>query len=92
MVRPEHVALAAVGGPVPSRHNAVDGLVREVTYLGAGLRVDLDLPDGRRIIARTGTRNVHVPQVGETVVAHWDPDNALAVTDDVVPAAPTAAA
>ncbi len=92
VVRPEHVTLAPVGGPMPSGHNAVDGLVREVTYLGTGLRVDLDLPDGRRIIARTGTRNVHVPQVGETVVAHWDPDHALAVTDDVVPAAPTAAA
>lgn len=90
VVRPEHVALAAAGGPVPAGRNAVDGLVREVTYLGAGLRVDLDLPDGRRVIARTGTRDTHVAQVGDTVIAHWDPDHALAVNDDVVPAATAA--
>lgn len=91
VVRPEHVGLAAVGGPVPAGHNAVDGLVREVSYLGTGLRVDLDLPDGRRVIARTGTRDTHTARVGDTVIAHWDPDHALAVTDDVLPAASTAA-
>lgn len=91
VVRPEHVRLATVAGPVPSGHNAVTGVAHEVTYLGAGLRVDLDLPDGRRVIARTGTRDTHVPQVGDTVVAHWDPDHALAVTDDVVPTAASVA-
>ena len=91
VVRPEHVALAAVGGPVPGSHNAVTGTTREVTYLGAGLRVDLDLSDGRRVIARTGTRDTHVPQVGDRVVAHWNPDHALAVTDDVEPAGAGAA-
>jgi putative spermidine/putrescine transport system ATP-binding protein len=90
VVRPEHVALAPVGGPVPASHNAVTGRTREVTYLGAGLRIDLDLPDGRRLIARTGTRDTHVPQVGDNVVAHWKPDHALAVTDDVAPAGASA--
>ncbi|HEY0890679.1 MAG TPA: ABC transporter ATP-binding protein [Nocardioides sp.] len=84
VVRPEHVELAAVGATLASGRNAINGTVREVTYLGSGLRVDLDLPDGRRVIARTGTRGIHVPQVGEGVVAHWDPDHALAVADDVI--------
>jgi putative spermidine/putrescine transport system ATP-binding protein len=92
VVRPEHVSLAAIGDTLAANHNAVTGRTREVTYLGAGLRVDLDLPDGRRVIARTGTRDTHVPQVGDSVVAHWHADHALAVTDDVEPADASTAA
>ena len=94
VVRPEHVHLAPLGGPLPSDHNAIDGVVGEVTYLGSGLRVDLDLPDGRTLIARTGTRNIHVPRVGDTVVAHWDLEHALVVRNDVAgePAPHSAAA
>ncbi|MCG8153770.1 TOBE domain-containing protein, partial [Pimelobacter simplex] len=82
VVRPEHVRLSAVGSALPTGHNAVDGVVREVVYLGSGLRVEVALPDGRHLITRSEVRGALTPSPGLPVAAHWHPEHALVVRDD----------
>ncbi|SNR69380.1 ABC transporter ATP-binding protein [Blastococcus mobilis] len=82
VVRPEHVMLAADDAPLPADHNTLDGLIRDVTYLGSGLRVEVALPDGRHLVTRTGTRSGLRPQPGLPVVAHWHAEHAVVVADD----------
>lgn len=82
IVRPEHVGLAAPGTDLPGDHNAVDGVVREVVYLGSGLRVEVALPDGRSLVTRAASRGEFTPTVGAGVVAHWHPEHSLVVRDD----------
>jgi putative spermidine/putrescine transport system ATP-binding protein len=83
VVRPEHVRIGAAGADLPAGHDAVDGVVSEVTYLGSGLRVEVALPDGRHLVARAEVRGALVPQPGLPVTAHWRPDDALVVHDDI---------
>ncbi|MBM0127190.1 ABC transporter ATP-binding protein [Pimelobacter simplex] len=82
VVRPEHVRLSAAGAELPSGHNALDGVVREVVYLGSGLRVEVALPDGRHLITRSEVRGALTPSPGLPVAAHWHPEHALVVRDD----------
>ncbi|WP_219417654.1 ABC transporter ATP-binding protein [Pseudonocardia nigra] len=82
VVRPEHLHLSAEGGDVPAGHNGVSGVVRDVVYLGSGLRIEVALPDGRTVVARAGTRGELTPRPGLAVVAHWHPDRSLVVRDD----------
>ncbi|UUW89172.1 ABC transporter ATP-binding protein [Nocardioides sp. WV_118_6] len=82
VVRPEHVRLSAAGSELPSGHNGIDGVVREVVYLGSGLRVEIALPDGRHLITRSEVRGALTPSPGLPVAAHWHPEHALVVRDD----------
>jgi len=82
VVRPEHVRLSAAGADLPPGHNAVDGVIREVVYLGSGLRVEVALPDGRHLITRSEVRGALTPSPGLPVAAHWHPEHALVVADD----------
>jgi putative spermidine/putrescine transport system ATP-binding protein len=82
VVRPEDLQLTAEGGDVPGAHNAVSGVVREVVYLGSGLRIEVALPDGRTVVVRAGTRGELVPRPGLPVIAHWHPERSLVLSDD----------
>ena len=82
VVRPEHMTLSAPGTPLASGQNALDGVVRDVVYLGSGLRVEVALPDGRYLVTRAGTRGDLTPAPGLPVVAHWHPEHAVVVADD----------
>ncbi|MFF0370749.1 ABC transporter ATP-binding protein [Micromonospora sp. NPDC005087] len=83
VVRPEHVQLAEPGTDLPAEDNAVDGVVRDVVYLGSGLRVEITLPDGRNLVARAATRGRFTPQPGLAVLAHWHREHSLVVQDDI---------
>jgi putative spermidine/putrescine transport system ATP-binding protein len=83
VVRPEHVQLAEPGTDLPAEDNAVDGVVRDVVYLGSGLRVEITLPDGRNLVARAATRGRFAPQPGRAVLAHWHREHSLVVQDDI---------
>jgi len=87
VVRPEHVRLSAAGASIPTGHSALDGVVREVVYLGSGLRVEVALPDGRHLITRSEVRGALTPSPGLPVAAHWHPEHALVVADDADTAA-----
>lgn len=82
VVRPEHVQLSSAGSGLPSGHRAVEGVVREVVYLGSGLRVEVALPDGRHLVTRSAVRGGLTPSPGLPVAAHWHPEHALVVHDD----------
>ncbi len=43
VIRPERVSLQDSGEPVPPGHNAIEGTVREVVYLGACTQVHVDV-------------------------------------------------
>ncbi|MEV0388490.1 ABC transporter ATP-binding protein [Nonomuraea sp. NPDC050643] len=79
LVRPQHVRLSPPGAALPDGHHARDGKVAEVIYLGSGLRVEVELRSGGRLIARTGTRLDPVPKPGDDVVAHWSPQDRVTV-------------
>jgi putative spermidine/putrescine transport system ATP-binding protein len=79
LVRPQNVHLSPPGADLPAGHQAHDGKVAEVIYLGSGLRVEVDLRAGGRLIARTGTRLDPVPRPDDEVVAHWSPQDCVIV-------------
>lgn len=83
VVRPEHLQLSsAARGDVPTGHNGLSGVVRDVVYLGSGLRVEVALPDGRTVVARAPTRTELTPRPGLPVIAHWHPERSLVVLAD----------
>jgi spermidine/putrescine transport system ATP-binding protein len=46
VIRPERIALAADGEPVPDGHNVLRGMVRDIVYRGATTEVHVELPGG----------------------------------------------
>ncbi|WP_232665120.1 ABC transporter ATP-binding protein [Pseudonocardia sp. TRM90224] len=81
VLRPEHAHLAAPGSDIPIGHNVLNGVVRDVIYLGSGLRVEVTLPDGRAIVSRPAARGRYTPEPGTGVLVHWHAERALVVPD-----------
>jgi putative spermidine/putrescine transport system ATP-binding protein len=82
MVRPEHVRMLRPHDEVPFGHNVLSGTVREVIYLGSGRRVEVLLPNGRLVVARTPTDGQHPLAPGDPVVVAWQHHHALVVADE----------
>ncbi len=80
VVRPENLDVTLLGQPLPMGHNALSGTISEVTYLGSVVRVEVTLPDGRRLVARTGTAQRGLV-VGASAVATWSNDRCQIVSD-----------
>jgi putative spermidine/putrescine transport system ATP-binding protein len=59
-------------------------VVRDVVYLGSGLRVEIVLPDGRPLVARVPSSGGVHPAPGLPVLAHWASRDSLIVADDTV--------
>jgi putative spermidine/putrescine transport system ATP-binding protein len=81
VVRPEHLRLAVRGETAPAGHNACAATVREVVYLGSGVRVEAARDDGRHLVARVAAHG-EPPRPGDEVVLHWDPARAVVVPVD----------
>ncbi|SDJ24274.1 putative spermidine/putrescine transport system ATP-binding protein [Nonomuraea maritima] len=79
LVRPQDVRLSRPGADLPAGDHAHDGKVTEVIYLGSGLRVEVELRSGGRLIARTGTRLDPVPRPDDEVVVHWRQQDCVTV-------------
>ncbi|WP_336659140.1 ABC transporter ATP-binding protein [Leucobacter sp. USHLN153] len=69
IIRPER--LRVLNTRVEAEECALHGRVRDVTFLGAQLRIEIDTPDGIMIV-RTGTENP-APQSGDAVQLSWLP-------------------
>ncbi|MCT9930205.1 ABC transporter ATP-binding protein [Planotetraspora sp. A-T 1434] len=82
VVRPEHLGVLPQGESLPQDHEAYDCDVREVVYLGSGLRVEVELRSGQRVVARTAARGPHVPKPGDSAIVHWHPETSVVVSDD----------
>jgi putative spermidine/putrescine transport system ATP-binding protein len=81
VVRPEHLNVRAAGARVPGGHNVLDGVIRDVVYLGSDRRVEVTLRDGRHVVARTAARDAAVPAPGEAAVVHWHAEAGVIVAD-----------
>jgi putative spermidine/putrescine transport system ATP-binding protein len=79
VVRPERVRVHQ-RGDTPGDAGGVDATVRDVTYLGAHRRVDLDTEVGD-VVARVAAGEA-IPAVGARVAVSWDPNACVAFTAD----------
>lgn len=76
VVRPENVSLHPVQEAQGSGLPGVSATIRDVTYLGAGWRVTLALPDGQTLLASI-VRGDLAPEdlvPGHRVLARWAPE------------------
>ncbi len=75
VVRPEHVSVHAVPEVKSDGAFGVPATIRDVTYLGAGWRVALELSDGQSLLAsiKRGDEVAGDLAPGKPVVARWAP-------------------
>ncbi|WP_157252103.1 ABC transporter ATP-binding protein [Nonomuraea typhae] len=73
LVRPQHLRVLPPGEP------GLPAVVREVIYVGGGLRIEVERPDGQRLVARTAVRPDPLPRPGDEIVAHWNPHDCVNV-------------
>ncbi|MCJ9670050.1 MULTISPECIES: ABC transporter ATP-binding protein [unclassified Neorhizobium] len=75
VVRPENVSLRAPTDPMTDVNMGVPATVKDITYLGAGWRVTLILPDGQTLLATIirGDEVASYLAPGKSVIAHWPP-------------------
>ncbi|NKK04173.1 polyamine ABC transporter ATP-binding protein [Rhizobium leguminosarum bv. viciae] len=75
VVRPESVSLFSVGDSQSTGIFAVPATIRDVTYLGSGWRVALELSDGQSLLANVmrGDLLAGSLEPGKSVNARWNP-------------------
>ncbi|MBB5081824.1 ABC transporter ATP-binding protein [Nonomuraea endophytica] len=73
LVRPQHLRIGPPDGP------GLRAVVREVIYVGGGLRIEVERPGGQRLVARTTVRPEELPRPGDEVVAHWSEHDSVNV-------------
>lgn len=75
VVRPENVSIRAAAAPASDGAFGVSATIRDVTYLGAGWRVALDLSDGQSLLATVmrGDDAAGDLAPGKSVIARWAP-------------------
>ncbi|MGV2184068.1 ABC transporter ATP-binding protein [Rhizobium rhizogenes] len=75
VVRPENVSLHSSSKPLTDGAFGVSATIRDVTYLGAGWRVALQLSDGQSLLANVmrGDELAGSLTPGKTVIAQWAP-------------------
>jgi spermidine/putrescine transport system ATP-binding protein len=77
-VRPEAVRIQ-LGGPNHAEENAIEGTIADTVYGGALIRVHVNLPGDRRIIAQVPAGTT--VRAGERAWVGWDSERARCVTD-----------
>jgi putative spermidine/putrescine transport system ATP-binding protein len=75
VVRPENVSVHPVREAASDGVSGVPATIRDITYLGAGWRVTLELPDGQSLLASIVRGDPMAGNLtpGESVVARWAP-------------------
>lgn len=73
VVRPENVALHSASSSPVNRTFGIPATIRDITYLGAGWRVGLELSDGQFLLANVmrGDELAGSLVPGKSVVAQW---------------------
>jgi putative spermidine/putrescine transport system ATP-binding protein len=73
VVRPENVSLHSASQAMPDNTFGVPATIRDVTYLGAGWRVGLQLSDGQSLLASImrGDDIAGDLRPGKSVIARW---------------------
>jgi putative spermidine/putrescine transport system ATP-binding protein len=80
IVRPEHMQVLPADAGVPQGSNAMTASVEEVIYLGSDCRIEVSVPHGTRLIARTPADDRHSRLApGDPVIVHWAVEHGVAV-------------
>ncbi len=80
LVRPEHIHLVAQGG---SSANRMDGVVKEIVYLGQSEKIRVTLDTGFEVLMRRHTETTNQPMaVGEKVSVCWSPSDGHLIKDE----------
>jgi spermidine/putrescine transport system ATP-binding protein len=88
-VRPEKLHIEAASAPPPGEGwNAVEGELRDVTYIGVSHQFTVVGPGGSRLTVYEQNRGTaDIPSPGERVRMRWEPEHTFAVepapTDDI---------
>lgn len=72
VVRPERVTVRAPQDSISPGCNTMTGTVAEVVYLGSGRRIEVEVADGTRIVARTAAGSDVPLAPGASVVVCWE--------------------
>jgi len=85
VVRPENVTVRPAPKAVSDSAFDVPATIRDVTYLGAGWRVALELPDGQSLLASVmrGDELAGSLAPGKPVVARWAPTSVAVLPSEV---------
>jgi spermidine/putrescine transport system ATP-binding protein len=80
-VRPEKIHIEGADGERPSAEwNAVEGTLRDVTYIGVSHQFTVDGPGGAVITVYEQNRGIDtIPRPGERVRLRWRPEHTFAV-------------
>jgi len=83
MVRPEHVQLIAENEDRDARIKPLSGVVSDLVYLGASVRIEIELDSGTVVTARRSPHRPPAIGIGDRVGLTWDPDHAVLLRGDV---------
>ncbi|MGH3097276.1 MAG: ABC transporter ATP-binding protein [Streptosporangiales bacterium] len=82
VVRPERLRVCQTGSAVPAGCNALDGVVRDITYAGANRRLNIDTAEGHEIIVRTTAGPESVCRPGDELTVFWNPQDSIVVPEE----------
>ncbi|MBT2263012.1 ABC transporter ATP-binding protein [Bacillus safensis] len=73
MLRPERISISSEREEVKPNH--VSGVLSDVSYIGHSLRLVVGLDHGEIIVHASDAAFPELPEVGETVHIHWQPED-----------------
>jgi putative spermidine/putrescine transport system ATP-binding protein len=82
MVRPERVRVVAAGDGAEPGANRMTGVVGAVRYVGSARKVELEAPDGRRLLAHTPADRPLDVSAGDRAEACWRPEDCVVIGTD----------
>ena len=77
MVRPEHLELIPEDDIPNARPEVLSGVVSDVVYLGASVRIEVDVDSGGTVIARRSPHQSPPISTGHRIGVTWDPTHAV---------------
>ncbi|MFT5194894.1 MAG: putative spermidine/putrescine transport system ATP-binding protein [Cellvibrionaceae bacterium] len=82
VVRPERMRLNQLGTDVAGS-NSIEVTVKDIIYLGSERKYELEYANGTALIARhqVGRSNI-TPAIGEHILASWQVEHGIVVTDE----------
>ncbi|MBD3860025.1 ABC transporter ATP-binding protein [Bacillus sp. 28A-2] len=75
MLRPERINISSVKEEAQPNH--VTGVLADVSYIGHSLRLVVGLDKGELIVHASDAAFPQLPEVGETVHIHWQPEDVV---------------
>jgi putative spermidine/putrescine transport system ATP-binding protein len=84
MVRPEHLRLIAENEIRNVQTEVLSGAVSDIVYLGASVRIEVELDSGGTVIARRSPHQPPAVGAGDHVAVTWDPDHAVLLGSEEV--------